>query len=343
MLLSVLSACGVQNTPAIETTAPLKGEAMDILYDDRIALSDITSEKSPEVIISDQQVTSKAVGTENADEAVLTYDKKGKCIVATGTGTATLQVGDKVYNVTVSAAPISLFMITGHSIGAGQCGDPQLSVVCPDGMAYSSHGTDALNTVSTQSGIGFGSKNTVAAIDAFHSGGEGSIGEASGLAWQWIEATGEKVWVLNAAVPGACLPEWIPGEEYYENAVRMFKAAEDVLTNEAAAGHYVLKDMAVLYHGGTNFVNAVINNNYTYTQDDLKNWYDAMWNGFKTEFSRDINGTGTAQTVTAIGFVPIFTRSYTGGYFCDIPANFYMSASADYSEYFIASDIGRKG
>ncbi len=342
MLLSLLSACvaPADNTPTT-TVAPI-GEPLQMLYDDRISLSVLTDEKKPDVTITDQQVTSKEVGTENADSNVLVYDEKEKSIVATGTGSAVLQVGDKVYNVTVDPAPISLFMITGHSIGAGQCGDAQLSVVCPDGMTYSSHGTDALKSVTSQSGIGFGSKKTIDGIDAFDPDGEGSIGEASALAWEWVKATNEKVWVLNAAVPGSCIPEWIPGEVFYENAVAMFKAAQNVLANEVAAGHYLLQDMAIIYHSGTNFVNPAIGNNYTYTQEDLKNWYDAMWGGFKTEFSKDIKGTGTAQTVSAIGLVPIFTRSYTTGFYGDVPANFFQSASADYSEYFIASDIGRK-
>ena len=338
-MLLTLFGCGV-NTPETTqapTTTTAPAEALELRYDDRILLSDICDEKKPEVTISDQNVTSKAVGTDDPDEAVLTYDEKGKCIVATGTGTATVQVADKVYDVTVTAAPISLFMITGHSIGAGQCGDPQISAVCADGMAYSSHGTNALQGISGKAGIGYGSK--IAGIDAFSAKGEGTIGEGSGLAWQWIEETGEKVWVLNTAVPGACLPEWIPGEEYYENAVTTFKAAEAVLASEVAAGHYELKDMAVLYHGGTNFVNPGNGNNYTYSQEDLKNWYDAMWNGFKTEFTMDIGGT--SRTVSKIGFVPIYTSTYQGGFFCDIPANYYMSASSEYSEYFIASDIGR--
>lgn len=337
MLLTLLG-CGAQSAPPTETTAAAKGETLELQYDDHLSIADICDEKKPEVTISNQTVTSKAVGTDDPDEAVLTYDEKGKCIIATGAGTATLEVAGKVYEVTVTAAPISLFMITGHSIGAGEYGDAQISAVCADGMAYSSHGTKALHGVSGNSGIGYGSK--IAGIDAFSAKGAGTIGEGSGLAWQWIEDTGEKVWILNTAVPGACLPEWIPGEEYYENAVATFKAAEEILASEVAAGHYVLKDMAVIYHGGTNFVNPGNGNNYTYTQEDLKTWYDAMWNGFKKEFSRDFGGT--VHTVSKLGLVPIFSSTYQGDFACDIPANFYMSASSEYSEYFIASDIGRK-
>lgn len=339
MLLTMLGACGGETAPTTVPTTLPNGEAMDIFYDDRIVLADITDEKSPVVTITNQQVTSKAVGTDTPDKAVLTHDEKGKQIIATGTGTATLQVGDKVFNVTVSTAPISLFMITGHSIGAGSCGLPQLSVICPDGQTYNSYTHSTLLNVDNKTGIGWASEKKPDNIDAYTKDAEGTRGEGSGLAKQWIELTGEKVWVINTAVPGSCLGEWQPGKPFYQNAISAFKAAETVLTNEVAAGHYILKDMAIIYHGGTNFHVASTNKHYDYTDETLKEWYNTMWNGFKTEFSKDINGTGTPQTVSAIGLVPIFIEYHVPGYREDVHTNYYMSASDEFSDFFLASDI----
>lgn len=43
-------------------------------------------------------------------------------LIAVGVGTTDLSVDGVCYQLTVEAAPISLVMITGHSIGAGQTG-----------------------------------------------------------------------------------------------------------------------------------------------------------------------------------------------------------------------------
>ena len=344
-MLLTLFGCGgntPETTQAPTTTATAPAEALELRYDDHLMLSELTDEKAPAVTISQQSVTSKVVGTDNADESVLTYNEKGKCIIATGTGTATLEVAGKVYEVTVTAAPISLFMITGHSVGAGHSGEPPLSVVCADGMAYSSHGPSALRTVTELTGIGYNTAEPIPGINAFNEAGSGSPGEASAIAWQWIQDTGEKVWVLNSAISGSCVAEWIPGEKFYEDAVALFKTAQTVLKNEVAAGHFIVKDMAIIYHGGTNFVKAEIGKNITYTQDQLLDWYMAMWNGFKTEFTMDINGTGTPQTVSHMGLVPIFTHNYVGGFFADVPMNFYLAASNEYSDIFMASEVGRR-
>lgn len=324
-----LAGCGQK-----EQTMELKA-----FYDDRIALSSIASDVT-EAVIEEQQVTSKQVGTQNADAAVLTL--VGDQLIATGVGTATVKAGNVVCKVTVEPAPISLFMITGHSMGAGTEGTADQSVVCPDGQVYSTHGRTLQQTPSDTTGIGYGSTNKMKNIDAFVKGGGGTVGEGSGFAYRWNQLTGEKVWVLNTALGGSTLPEWIPGTANYQSAVTVFTAAQKVLTNEIAAGHYVLKDMALIYHCGANFVNAAINKNYQYTQEDLDKWYDQMWSGFQSAFSLDMDGDGKEETVTSLGIVPIWRTWDVGKIDTDMPAAFYMSTSQEYPEFFIASTIGKK-
>ena len=228
-------------------------------------------------------------------------------------------------------------MITGHSIGAGQNGDPNYSVVGPAGQVYSSHGTTNLGATTTGVGIGYGATVKANSINAFTEAGTGTKGEGSGLAWQWNNLTGEKIWVLNTAVGGSCLPEWIPGETYYENAVTQFQRAQAILENEIKAGHYTLSQMGIFYHNGANFSYKGV----VATQSDYETWYEAMWSGFKSETSRDMDGNGKSEAVSFLGLVPIWTISGGISYSADEPAGLYMAASKEYPEIFIASLIGQ--
>lgn len=170
-------------------------------------------------------------------------------------------------------------------------------------------------------------------IDAFTTPGEGTQGGGSGMAYNWHKLTGEKVWILNTAVGGSCLNEWIPGQPNYKNAVRVFQAAQMVLSAEIAAGHYRLKDMAIIYHSAANFGYK----NVKYTQEDLQTWYEKMWKGYQKEFSMDMDGDGKQETVTALGFVPIWTTGNVRKYADDKPANYVMASSKEYPDMFMAS------
>ena len=320
-------------------------------YDDRISLAALAA-NAQSVDITNQNVTSYKTGTTTKDTAVLVYDAANKQLIATATGSAMVWVDGEAFVITVSPAPISLFMITGHSMGAGECGDANDSVVLPDGVAYSTHGAATFSSATATMGIGYSATSKPTGINAFTADGTGTKGEGSGFALKWTQLTGEKVWVLNSAVGGSCLPEWIPAaanyttgngyNDYYTPAVKMFKAAQTVLANEAKAGHYVVKDMGIIYHYGANFVNSGNGNNYTFTQEDLKNWYSQMWNGFKAEFTKDMNGDGVAETVTSLGMIPIWRKGDVGVYKDDVAAGYFMASSAEYPEFFQASTLGKK-
>ena len=314
-----------------------EGEQTTLLtlrYDDRY---DVTG-KVVEIVDAGTPTSYKVgygVAAGTLDDAVITL--VGDKLIATGIGTAQVKIDDTVYNITVEAAPISLVMITGHSIGAGQNGTPDYSVVGPAGQVYSSHGTKNLGASTDGVGIGYGAAVKAANINAFTEAGAGTKGEGSGLAWQWNNLTGEKIWVLNTAVGGSCLPEWIPGETFYENAVTQFQRAQAILENEIKAGHYTLSQMGIFYHNGANFGYK----NVVATQSDYETWYAAMWSGFKSETSRDMDGDGKSEAVSFLGLVPIWTKSGGISYGSDEPAGLYMAASKDYPEIFTASLIGQ--
>lgn len=352
MIFSCLSACGGTAAPAtagstvsvvpettvedFEPSEPDDG-SIGFYYDDRISYGDLGGSDASLVQILDQQVLSAKVGTNDPDDAVLYLDEENGQFIAVGVGSATVDVDGVQVLVRVRPALISLFMITGHSIGAGQCGVGAQSVVCEAGTAYSSHKTSTFQSATTDMGIGYASTSRPTGIDAFAPGGGGTIGEGSGLAWKWNQITGEKVWVLNAAVGGSVISEWHKGQAYYEAAVAMYRAAALVLKNEVAAGHYLLKNTAIIYHSKANFVYK----NVEYTDQVMEYWYDSMVGGFCEDLTMDITGDGTAETVQAIGFLPLWSNSKRGDYPYDTPINYYLALSDTYPNCFIVAETMR--
>ena len=309
-------------------------ETLALRYDDHYDVTGKTVE-----ILDAGTPTSYKVGSgivEGAlDDAVITL--AGNYLIATGIGTAKVRMDGVLYEITVEPAPISLFMITGHSMGAGQQGNKDQSVICPAGQVYSSHGTTNLGSTTAGVGISYAAGSRASNINAFTADGTGTIGEGSALAYEWNRLTGEKVWVLNTAVGGSCLAEWIPGTTNYSRAVTQFRRAQQILSNEIRAGHYTLSHMGLVYHNGANFSYKGV----TFTQQDLKTWYDAMWTGFRDELSTDLDGNGETETVSFLGFVPIWTKSAGISYTQDEPAGLFMAASGEYDGMFTASVIGK--
>lgn len=339
-------------------TAP-KAQAAEadisLLYDDRKELSTLVDAQG-EVTISDEVVTSYQVGTTEKDAHVLVYEDG--VLYAVGTGTATLTVGEKSYNVTVSPAPISLFMITGHSIGAGQEGNGSQSVVVEAGQAYSSYHQNSLDVTEVEGyGLGWGSANRVGGeeglvrsgwdsyghIDAFAPGMGGSTGTGSGFAYRWNQLTGEKVWVINIAIGGSCINEWQPGStghnsaydtDYYTQTISKFTYAQTILKNESAAGHYTLSKQGILNFAGSNF------SWYTnWSMESLQQDYETLWNAYTQELCKiDINGDGVADGLDVMAFVPSWSGQVFSG---DRPAVWYMGTSKEYAHNVVISDISK--
>lgn len=318
-------------TEETEPTEPDDG-SFKIYYDDRLPIEKLTGAAVGTVELKDQQVVSNDLQTGEPDAAVLQYDAENSRLIAVGAGKVTVVADGTEYPVTVRPAPISLVMITGHSIGAGQCGVKEQSVLCQEGQAYSTVTGDGISIMPGQ-GIGYSSAQKPNGIDAFTVNGTGTIGEGSALAWRWNQLTGEKIWVLNAAKGGSCINEWVSGTDNFNNAFTMFSAAQMILAKEVAAGHYKLRDQAIIYHSGANFGYK----NVTFDNATLENWYSSMCDGFCQGLAMDITGDGKDDTLDAFGFVPIWGDDY--GY--DRPANLYMAAAKNHPEMFMASMAGQ--
>ncbi len=323
-------------TESSEPTEPDDG-SLKFYYDDRICYAELGGSDNSTVQIIDQQVQSNKVGSSDPDDAVLHFDEENHQLIAVGVGTATVDVDGVQVLVRVRPAPISLFMITGHSLGAGQCGVMEQSVACEPGTAYSSHNPSTFQTAATDMGIGYATPSRPTGIDAFAPGGGGTIGEGSALAWKWNQLTGEKVWVLNAGKGGSVISEWHKGQPNYQAAVSMYRAAAWVLKNEVAAGHYVLKNTAIIYHSNANFAYKKV----SFTDEVMEYWYDSMIEGFRKNLAMDITGDGNYETVQAIGFLPLWTNNTPGKYPNDTPINFYLALSEAFPGCFIAAETMR--
>lgn len=301
-------------------------------YDDRLDIATLSGGTGTGCIVMDENVTSQ-------DDHVLMAS--GGKLIAVGTGTAKVITGTKEYQVTVEKAPISLFMITGHSVGAGQEGNAAQSIALEPGTAYSTFRT---TLTADGMGLGFGADARPDGIDAFGTGGGGTLGTGSAVAYQWNKLTGDKVWIINAAMGGSCLNEWQPGHEsprgqsyshLYDKAVANFQAAQTILKREIAAGHYTMSEMAVFYYSAANF-QGNLGGYADFTQESLEKDYKTLWGGLKQDLLTDMDGDGNAETVTAFGLVPLWPANGIGYYNTDKPANFYMAASSEYPDIYMA-------
>ena len=312
-----------------------------LYYDDRFAVGDYR------VSLGGQDCTSKKVGSDTLDDAVVT--EVGNQLIATGCGTCVATFSkdsvDYAVTITVKPAPISLIMITGHSLGAGEKGNAAESVVCEDGQAYSTYAKAGDLTVDNASSfvpaaLGYGdSKTAVEGINAFTSAGSGVQGEDSAFAYYWNQLTGEKIWVLNAARSGTCLQNyWLPsltddGHNNFWRAVALFKAAETVLSHEIEAGHYELRHMGIINHSAANGDEGL-------AIDDYTEKYLSMWNDFKSNLQMTINGVD--RTVDFLGITPFWQSVNTTALNNAKIVNYYMGTSAAYSDIYITTDIGRQ-
>ena len=109
----------------------------------------------------------------------------------------------------------------------------------------------------------------------------------------------------------------------------MYRAAARILANEVKAGHYIVQNTCVIYHGGANFDP----NDEETTDADMEYWYDSMIRGFQDELAKDFDGDGVVEELGGIGFVP----SNPGIFDNDKPINYYLAATNQYPNVFVVS------
>lgn len=353
-IVCLLNGCAAPSVPATtpkpseSTPKPYEPEEeyMDIYYDDRVNINVLIGGIAETVEIKDQVVTSKKTGTNDLDTNVIEFDEKNFRIIATGTGTATLVVDGKEYYIRVNPAPITVVVITGHSMGSGSKGNADESVVCEAGQAYNTTLTINAETYGNNwkddlkgSTLGYTSSDRVLNIDAITKDADkakGARGVNSGLAYQWNKLTGEKIWVINCAVGGSCVNQWQPGQKWAEYTLEAMNYFANILKNEVEAGHYEYRMTSMINFSTSNFGYQKVE----FDDEKLTKWHDDMWKFFSEGVTVDIDGDGQNDGITSIGYVPDWTRARTA-YSYDAPLIYFRAMSKKYPNVFLASDYPR--
>ncbi|MBQ3237233.1 MAG: hypothetical protein IJA92_06860, partial [Oscillospiraceae bacterium] len=288
-------------------------DSFTIQYDDRMDISGKTVE-----IVDAGKPTSYKVGygvEENAvsDDAIIAID--GDKLIATGIGTAKVRIDGVLYEVTVETAPISLLLLIGQSNMEGMVGNANQSIACEEGKVYSTYAkangltgdagltpenagnyvpsalTGEYSVVNTN---GTDEKLSGYPVNSLAESGTGKYGMDSGIAYEWVKQTDEKVWVINAAHGASSISSWQKGQSNYEEAVALFSACQNVLKKEIAAGHYSFSRMGYYWCQGCA--------DEQQTAEWYANKYIAMHENLKTDlaFNADIN-ENTEDTVFEFG------------------------------------------
>ncbi|MBR2889163.1 MAG: Ig-like domain-containing protein [Oscillospiraceae bacterium] len=272
-------------------------ESLSLRYDDHY---DVTG-KVVEIIDAGTPTSYKVgygVAEGTLDDAVITLE--GNYLVATGIGTAYVRIDGTLYEVTVTAAPISLLLIIGQSNAEGMVGRDHQSIACENGQVYSTYAKangltgDAGLTVenagnyvpsaltgqySTVNVNGTDTKLSGYPVNSLTEAGAGKYGMDSGIAYEWVKQTGEKVWVINAAHGASSISSWQPGQSNFEEANALLDACQKVLMQEIAAGHFTFSHMGYYWCQGCA--------DETKTAQWYAEQYITMHNALKTETALD--------------------------------------------------------
>ena len=248
------------------------------------------------VSVNNVTINSRVTGTATRDEAL--FSVNGKTLFATATGRATVftEDGGKT-EIEVEPSPISMLFVSGQSNASGDHasvpgvdGRYTQYVRTKDTMSYFTYTYQTLNitgaaqianpnnnnalynaqqpedyvTPTLKWGTNTRYSNNIAgphisvfdessSVDNFR-----QAGWCAGLANEWVEGTGERVWVVNASHGGHPINNFIPermgGPEPlyndYEQAVAVFRLALNTLYREVDAGHFTLSHMAYYWFQG---------------------------------------------------------------------------------------------
>ena len=277
------------------------------------------------------------------DDAVIKLD--GYTLIATGIGTAKICVDGKIFDITVKPAPISLLLIIGQSNAEGMEGNANQSIANENGQVYSTYAKsngltgdagltveNAGNYVPSALTNEYSSINTNGTsvklsgypVNSLTEAGVGKYGMDSGLAYEWVRQTGEKVWVVNAAHGASSITSWQKGEENYEQTVAIFTACQQVLQDEISAGHYLFSHMGYYWNQGCA--------DETKTAEWYVERYLAMHNNLKFDLACDLDcDPATEANTLEFGNIILVqaghstAKGYRKGTYEDNSDNFFMT------------------
>lgn len=315
-----------------------KDGVVHIRYQDKYTFHAAISE------IRDVNITSCVTGTTEKDENLLVKQADGKTVYADGCGTATVVVGGSEVKIKVDPSPINMLFTTGQSNASGDLTFADTDTLnsyrndfvrSPETMAYLTQ-TDQLVSVDPEAdqklyedhGMQIGSNRVykhyseyvpttldwettstaqgcdprvlTQAVTSFY-----GAGWSASLAKEWIEQTGERVWIVNCSHGAMEIQQFLPVKdgdptpkrnEYYQ-AIAVFNAALETLYKEVDAGHFTLHHIAYYwYQGEAN----------SYDRELGGKEYVGGLTSFIQYYDRGCRYTTPAE------YVELFTRVHTG-------------------------------
>lgn len=322
-LILFLCAAALCATAVIASISTVKAKSLTLKYDDRYTF--------PDAIASIEAITK---GNNDAEVIRIKSDLDRDVGVACGIGTArvTLHNGD-VYEVTVEAAPISVFLLIGQSNAEGSTTTDasvyvkarNQSILCEEGQIYSTYawsqnyqservaGLPRLAPLTVDTADYFVAETLTSEIsrdgrplkyplNSLCAGEKGKVGFDSGFAWKWNQLTGEKVWVVNCGAGNTAISVWQPGAERYDNCVALMEQVKATMEEEIAAGHYELKNFAYFWLQGES--DSGNHGSTATTQAD----YRAMLETMHTNLKADLTIDGKTLEGCGIIMVRAFTK-----------------------------------
>ncbi len=279
-----------------------KKNILNLKYDDRYDVSNCQVE-----IINEGSPASNKVGygvAENVfDDKVVTL--VGNELIATGVGQAIIKIDGVIYEVNVSPALLSVFLLFGQSNMEGYSGSANQSIANINGQVYSTYcPNDELTTSNASQYVasaltGEYSKINVTGgtdylssypINSLTEDGNGKKGADSAIAYRWNQLTNDKVWIINAAHGGTSINIWQEGESEFNEALALFYAVKETLEREIKSGHYILQNFGYFWCQGCADTSV--------TAEEYVNSYLKMHNSLKEKMCIDHDANPATKDIS---------------------------------------------
>jgi len=340
-IIFALSVIPVSFTVSAASENPEK--VITLRYGDRYTPENCDSFKISDAGIPTSFKVGYGVEKGTYDDAVL-KEEKG-VILAAGIGEGTVKLTkdgkDTLYRIKVEKAPISMFLLIGQSNMVGVEGDATQSVACENGQVYSTYGVPAYLTQNNAAQFvpsalegEYKVKNTCGnsiylslnPVNSLTEEGNGKAGIDSALAYEWNRLTGDKVWVINVAQGNSAISRWVKGAYEYNQAVALFSAAQKVMRDEIAAGHYELKNYGYFWLQGCS--------DDALSAEKYYNSFLSMHNGFMKDLAYDIDCDGENEIFEFCDVIMPRAgkedrRGYRRGEYTDIATSRYYTSFLD--------------
>ena len=288
-----------------------------------------------------------ASGTGKADLLFVAPEDLADAETALDGNSLERQISAVRLHVDVQPAPLTLMYLLGQSNMEGQTttehtfigGD---SVMNASGTVYSTYLPSKKNRTEEVTGTGYNgylqegadplsfvaesltsSRSLISAelpylLNAMTEEGKGKSGPDAGLAWQFNQLTGSKVWTVNAAVGGSYISQWVPAGNLYQAVLPALQAVRQVAAAEQDAGHYRLVNTLAFWQQGE----------FDSRIDTTEDTYLAGFGDFVEALTKDL-------AVEKIGLLS--TRTSTGDNLTEKELDMDGVRKA---QYFIAGDSG---